>query len=302
MFFVFPEGRITAELPKRIRAPVSVKTRGLGVSMAKAKRTAKPAVAAPQVESRNGSLIFAVALFLLIIGVLAAAAYARNSIYRTHVSLWENVTTRSPNKRRAHENYGQALSTAGSVSPDPAAAKKYYYEALRQFQMVMNLKDDGSVPLRDLYREVGVVYFRLGQFDEAISSWETGLRHAPNDPSLLNNLSVAFLQKGRIEDAAKTAQTALTVDPYMPQALNTLGQAYMAKGDIEKSVQYFLKALEREPDVPARYWNVAIALDQAKKFDAALKYASAYASMERDPAGRQRAAQFLEHLKKMTGK
>jgi tetratricopeptide (TPR) repeat protein len=272
--------------------------------VAKIKRTAKskPAAAAPQVERRDGSLIFAIALFLLIIGALAAAAYARNSIYRSHVSLWENVTTRSPNKRRAHENYGQALSTAGSVSADAASARKLYYEALRQFQMVMNLKDDGSVPLRDLYREVGVVYFRLGQFDEAITAWETGLRNAPNDPSLLNNLSVAFLQKGRVDDAARVAQTALTVDPYMPQALNTLGQAYMAKGDIEKAVQYFLKALEREPDIPARYWNAAIALDQAKKYDAALRYASAYASMERDPAARQKAAQFLEHLKKMTGK
>ena len=270
--------------------------------MAKIKKPAKPAITAPQIERRDSSVVFAVALFLLVIGALAAAAYARNSIYRTHVTLWENVTTRSPNKRRAHENYGQALSTAGSVSANAAEARKLYYEALRQFQMVMSLKDDGSVPLRDLYREVGVVYFRLGQFDDSITAWQTGLRHAPNDPSLLNNLSVAFLQKGRIDEAAQAAQTALTVDPYMPQALNTLGQAYMAKGDIEKSIQYFLKALEREPDMPARYWNVAIALDQAKKYDAALKYASTYASMERDPAGRQRAAQFLEHLKKVTGR
>jgi Flp pilus assembly protein TadD len=270
--------------------------------MARIKKTTKPIAAAPQQETRDGSLVVTVALFLLIVGVLASAAYTRNSIYRTHVTLWEDVTTRSPNKRRAHENYGQALSTAGSVSPDAAEARKLYYEALRQFQMVMSLKDDGSVPLRDLYREVGVVYFRLAQYNDAIDSWETGLRYAPNDPSLLNNLSVAFLQKGRVEEAALAAQTALTVDPNMPQALNTLGQAYMAKGDVERAVQYFLRALEREPDVAARYWNVAIALDQAKKYDMALQYANTYASLERDPAARQRAAQFLEHLKKMTGR
>lgn len=270
--------------------------------MARMKKPSKQNVSAPPLEQRDGSLMVAVTLFLLIIGALAAAAYTRNSIYRTHVTLWENVTTRSPNKRRAHENFGQALSTAGSLSRSQDEAKKLYDEALRQFQMVMSLKDDGSVPMRDLYREVGVVYFRLGQFDAAITAWETGLRHAPNDPSLLNNLSVAFLQKGRIAEAASAAQTALTVDPNMPQALNTLGQAYMAKGDYEKAVQYFLKALEREPDVPARYWNVAIALEQAKKYDMALQYASTYASMEADPAGRQRAQQLVEHLKKMTGR
>src|SRR5512144_1117514 len=270
--------------------------------MARMKKPARRNVAAPPLERRDSSLVVAVTLFLLIVGALAAAAYARNSIYRSHVTLWENVTTRSPNKRRAHENFGQALSTAGSLSTNQEAAKKFYYEALRQFQMVMSLKDDGSVPMRDLYREVGVVYFRLGQFDDAITAWETGLRHAPNDPSLLNNLSVALLQKGRIAEAATAAETALTVDPHMPQALNTLGQAYMAKGDYEKAVQYFLKALEREPDVPARYWNVAIALDTAKKYDMSLRYATTYASMEADPLGRQRAMQLVEHLKKMTGR
>src|SRR5512135_211907 len=87
--------------------PGGAKPRGIGVSMARMKKPAKQSVSAPALEKRDGSLVVAMTLFLLIIGALAAAAYARNSIYRSHVTLWENVTTRSPNKRRAHENYGQ---------------------------------------------------------------------------------------------------------------------------------------------------------------------------------------------------
>jgi Flp pilus assembly protein TadD len=209
------------------------------------------------------------------------------------------VSESSPNKRRAHENYGQALSTAGSVARTADEAKRLYAEALRQFQTVIDLRDDGSVPMRDLYREIGVVQFRLERYDDAIATWQTGLRFAPNDPSLLNNLSIAFMQKGRFEEAAKAAETALTVDPGMPQALNTLGQSYMAKGDFEHAAQYFLKAIEREPDVPARYWNAALALEQAKKYELALQYASKYASMEQDPVARQRANGYLEHLKQV---
>ena len=88
----------------------------------------------------------------------------------------------------------------------------------------------------------------------------------------------------------------------MPQALNTLGQAYMAKQDYEKAAEYFLKAIEREPDVPARYWNAALALSQAKKYEAALRYANRYAALEQDPAGRQRAYGLIELLKKHTGR
>jgi len=268
--------------------------------MARLKKQSKQAPAAPPPPVQNRGTHFvaaAVALCILIIGALTAAAHTRNAIYRTHVTLWDNVTKMSPSKRRAHENYGQALSTAGSLTRDAAEAKELYDKALREFQTVLSLRDDGSVPMRDLYREIGVVQFRLNLYDEAIVTWETGLRHAPNDPSLLNNLSIALMQKGRFEEAASHARTALSVDPYMPQALNTLGQAYMAKQDYEKAAEYFLKAIDREPDVPARYWNVAIALSQAKKYEPALQYANRYIAMEQDPAARQRASGLIEYLK-----
>lgn len=268
--------------------------------MKKAKMV-KPARETRTVGREKVSLV-TVALFLLIIGALAAAAHARNSIYRSHVALWEDITTRSPNKRRAHENYGQALSTAGSLAKSEAEAKKYYREALNQFQTVLSLKDDGSVPMRDLYREIGVVYFRVGRYEEAINAWQTGLRHAPNDPSLLNNLSIVLMQQKRIDEAAAYAQTALVVDPYMPQALNTMGQVSMMKKEYEKAAQYFLRSIEREPDVPARYWNVALALEQAGKYDMALQYAGKYAAMEPDPVARQRAAGLMEYLKKKMGR
>jgi len=238
------------------------------------------------------SLSFAmIALFLLIIGVLTVLAYMRNSIYHNHVTLWADITKRSPNKRRAHENYGQALSTAG-----------FYKEALREFQKVKALEDDGSVPARDLYREIGVVYFRLERYDEAISAWQKGLKDTPLDPSLLNNLSVVMLQIGRYDEAAKYAHLAISEAPNMPSALNTLGQIFMMKKDYEKAYDYFLKALEHEPDVPQRYWNVAIALEQTKKYDQAYQYASRYAAMESDAGSRQRAYKYLEHLKKLMGR
>jgi len=263
------------------------------------KRIQQGTIPSPMKKQSNGLSIATMAAAMLIICALTAAAHARNSIYQTYVTLWKSVSESSPNKRRAHENYGQALSTAGSMARSADEARSLYDEALRQFQTVIALRDDGSVPMRDLYREIGVVQFRLQRFDDAIATWQTGLRFAPNDPSLLNNLSIAFMQKGRFAEAATAAEMALSADPNMPQALNTLGQSYMAKGDFERAVQYFLRAIEREPDVPARYWNAALALEQVKKYDQALQYATEYASRERDPIGRQRAYGYVEHLQQV---
>jgi tetratricopeptide (TPR) repeat protein len=226
-------------------------------------------------------------LSFLIIGALTTTAYMRNRVYHDFITLWGNITKTSPSKRRAHENYGQALSTVGRLD-----------EALQEFNTVLALKDDGSVPMRDLYREIGVVYFRMNRMDDSISAWQTGLRHAPNDASLLNNLSIALLQTGRYDEAAAHAQTALSSDPYMPQALNTMGQVLMLKNDYEGATKYFLKAIEQQPDVAARYWNVALALEQARKYDLAMQYARKFMEMEQDSAARQRASEFIEYLNK----
>jgi tetratricopeptide (TPR) repeat protein len=265
------------------------------------KKTVKPEGRRQQAKESGQStrrfVLMPVALFLIIIGVLTALAYVRNSIYLNHVTLWEDITKRSPNKRRAHENYGQALSTAASTDA-PAERQQLLDKALREFQTVMTLPDDGSVPARDLYREIGVVYFRLERYDDAVTAWKKGLHDSPADPSLLNNLSVVMMQNRRYDEAAEYAQSALSAAPHMPQALNTMGQVYMAKRDYEKAAQYFLRALEQEPDVPQRYWNAALALERTGKFDMAFQYASRYARMEWDPDARKRAFEFLEHLKK----
>jgi tetratricopeptide (TPR) repeat protein len=247
-------------------------------------------------------LLISTALFLVVVGLLTVAAYARNSIYRSHVTLWAEIVKSSPNKRRAHENYGQALSTAASHATLSSDRDRYLAAALREFKTVMALPDDGSVPLRDLYREVGVVHYRLAQYDDAVAAWQQGLTAAPYDPSLLNNLSIVMLQKGRYDDAARYAEMALMGAPSMPQALNTMGQVYLLKKNYEKASQYFIKAIEQEPDVPQRYWNAALALEQAGRYDMAFQYANRYAAMAADPAARQQAYGYLEHLKKIMGR
>ena len=262
----------------------------------KSTKRVKPPVASAVLLPPDRHALSATLAYFVIVALLAVATYSRNSIYHTYVTLWKSVSESSPNKRRAHENYGQALSTAGSLSRNPEEAHRLYLEAMRQFDMVMALPDDGSVPLRDLYREIGVVHFRMGDYDDAVTAWRTGLHYAPYDPSLLNNLSIVLMQQGKIEEAAQEAKNALYGDPNMPQALNTLGQVYMAKREYAKAAEYFLKALDREPDMPARYWNAALALDQAGKPADALQYARKYQMMERDPAGQQRAAGFIQFL------
>ena len=255
----------------------------------KQRKKLQAAVSAPiraiTVATGKPPSLIALILFTVMVAGLVAGANVRNRVYQTPVTMWADTSAKSANKRRTHENYGQALSTYGM-----------YTDAIREFKTVQALKDDGSVPLRDLYREIGVVYFRIGMIDDAIVSWQTGLQYAPYDPSLLNNLSVAYLRKQRLDDAERAIRQALVGLPNMPQALNSLGEILMVKGNYEEALRYFLKAIDVSPEGPSRYWNAALAFEKTGRIDMALQYANQYVAMETDPAMRQRGLQYIQSL------
>lgn len=225
------------------------------------------------------------ALFLMT-AALMTATFVRNRIYENSVAVWRSMVESSPNKRRPHQNYGQALSTDGRLQ-----------EALAEFKTVLALDDDGSVPMRDVYREIGVVYFRLGLYDESIDAWKKGLKYVPFDSGLLNNLAIAFLKQKRLDEAARYAETAARGNKYMPEPLNTLGEIYLAKGMPRKAADSFKKYLYLRPEDSRGYWNTALALREAGELEEALQYAGQFLARERDPRFRQTAAKLVAHLR-----
>ncbi len=231
---------------------------------------AKTAVVAP-IQHSTGVSFLALLLLTLYVAAFAVMTFERNKIYQTGITVWESMVRSSPNKRRTHENYGQALSTAGQL-----------HEALREFQTVLSLPDDGSVPLRDVYREIGVVQFRLGSYEEAIRAWQKGLTYAPMDAGLLNNIAIALLKLRRYDEAISHAETAVRNNETMPEPVNTLGEIYLSRGDVNKAARFFKQYLYLRPEDPRGYWNLALTLARSGRYDEAYQYATRYATMNPD--------------------
>lgn len=269
------------QMPDVIASPATAPPEGAPAHRVKTKQA--PAAAGPMMPAFS-VIALAVAVLLLI-----PVTIARNRVYRDTISVWESMVRSSPQKRRPHENYGQALSTAGNFN-----------EALQQFKTVLELPDDGSVPMRDTYREIGVVYFRLGLFDESINAWKKGLEHAPFDSGLMNNLAIALMRLGRMDEAASYAETAVRHNEWMAEPVNTLGEIYLAKGDARKAAQNFQRYVLLRPEDSRGYWNTALALKEAGDFRAALDYVQQFLAREQDPRYRQTALQLLEFLKSRT--
>ena len=224
-------------------------------------------------------------ILLLAVALLIPCTLMRNRVYRDTISVWKSIVQSSPQKRRPHENYGQALSTAGN-----------YSEALQQFKAVLDLPDDGSVPMRDTYREIGVVYFRLGLFDESINAWKKGLEYAPFDSGLMNNLAIALMKLRRIDEAASYAETAVRHNENMAEPANTLGEIYLAKGEPKKAAFYFQRYVLLRPEDSRGYWNTALALKDAGDYRGSHEYVSQFLAREPDPRYRKAALDLVSFL------
>ncbi len=237
--------------------------------------------------AKNDCRFFLVPVCMLVVASFAFAAYERNYVYKTPVALWADAASKAADKRRAHQNYGEALSEAGT-----------YDEALKQFQTVLALKDDGRVPLRDLYREIGMLYFRMERYDEAAAAWQTGLLSDPLDPSLLTNIAVVLFNKGRYDEAEAMVRQGLKTAPPKPQLLNILGRIQCLKGQYEEGLKSFLAAVESAPDSPTQYWNAAVAFEQTGRCDKAYEYAGRFAAMVTGPE-RQQAMEYRERMRQL---
>lgn len=238
----------------------------------------------------SGATVVATALLMMYTAYFTVEAYKRNGIYQTPVTLWRSAVESAPNKRRTHENYGQALSTAGMLQ-----------EALQQFKTVLALPDDGSVPMRDVHREIGVVYFRLNLIDESIASWKKGLEYASMDPGLLNNISIALMRQGRLDEALAHAENAIRMNPYMPEPVNTRGEILMAKGEYVRAAESFLVFLQLRPEDSRGYWNVALAFERSGQLEKAYQYGNQFLRLEQNPQYRQPAMQFMSMLQSRMG-
>jgi tetratricopeptide (TPR) repeat protein len=237
----------------------------------------------PKKGRTYGLLLFSAFLVLL----LTAATVTRTRVFRDNVSLWADAAEKSPGKQRTHHNYGCALSGA-----------ELHDAALLEFRKTLAMKPDGSVLLGYLLTEMGISYYKLEQYDNAISTWQEALRREPNSAELFNDLAMAFLKKKRYSDARTYAERALTIDPSMADTLNTLGQIHLAMGDPEAAIRFFLLALEKEPEVVSRYWDVIEVFEKTGRYALAGEYAGRAAMLEQDARSRQRALKYVGSVKK----
>jgi Flp pilus assembly protein TadD len=175
----------------------------------------------------------AAAALALIIVALSAATYARNNIWRSEISLWEDVVSKSPKKVRALSNLGHFYGEKGRLD-----------EAIREYRIALGLAPDDY----QVHNNLGVAYKAQGRLGEALAEYLTAARLNPDDPMAHYNLGNIYREQRNFEEAVRQYQTAVRLNPYVAVIHNNLGLAYEELGDKKAAEREYRAALELEPD------------------------------------------------------
>jgi len=120
-----------------------------------------------------------IVLCLLIAGIFplfTGLTYARNEVWRSEISLWQDAVQKSPNKARPHVNYGRALYATGLG--DAEKAKKH-------FEIANRLCPHCPIP----YHNLANFFWKEGDYQRAISLELEAIRLKPNYYDALYHLS-----------------------------------------------------------------------------------------------------------------
>jgi tetratricopeptide (TPR) repeat protein len=220
--------------------------------------------------------IFFLALTMSILA-LSIAAYARNALWRSDVSLWRDVTFKSPRKARGYSNLASAYGSKGSteraieyylmaidLNPDhymPHIGLAMMYEskgllgkAIEHYNVALSLKSD-YVPA---HINLGNAYDKIGLTDKAIDHYQAALKLMPDEELAHYNLAVAYMSRGMTDAAMEHYLHAIILRPDFLEARYNLGRIYMETGAIRKARTELEEILKIDP----HHYNAREALDR----------------------------------------
>jgi Flp pilus assembly protein TadD len=166
-----------------------------------------------------------------------------------------NSLARTGRGEEAREAYRTVMRISPEYSPLVqsnlgvlAAQSGDWQEAVRRFNecVVLDPTHVGG------HLGLGLAYFELGRFDDAIVAFRRTL-DLPGAPvvQVHRNLAAAYLEAGLPEEALREARAALQLDPEDVASVLTMGRAYLVEGRSEEASRMFRRAEQMAPGVPA---------------------------------------------------
>ncbi len=201
---------------------------------------------------------------VIMVALFSGLTYARNVVYKSPESLWQDVIAKAPANARGYGSLGLIYKTQGMQDQALAMFDKVlalekgypevflhlgdiYYER-KDYQKSLYYLDEGikidlthAISASALSKK-GRAYTRLGETGKAIDAYKEAIKDSVNSVIPFNNLGIIYIRNGELDKAIEVLQQGLKIHNNSNLYRN-LSVAYQEKGEQGKAEEALAKAL-----------------------------------------------------------
>jgi Tfp pilus assembly protein PilF len=213
-----------------------------------------------------------IAMCAIVLPALAARAWSQVSYWHDSLTLFEQNISVAPDNKWALNNLGWAYFDTGQVD-----------KAIATFSRAAQLDPtEEHVQARD---NLGVALAKAGRLPEALASFDKALRLTPRNADAHANRAMVLVRTGRLDEAVAEYQAALRLGlsaQLTAETRTNLGTIFLQRGAIADAIAQYSEALRLSPHYALAHLNLAKALIELGRKQAAMNELYAVLSIEPD--------------------
>lgn len=165
-------------------------------------------------------------------------------------------------------NMARLYRTWGELDQDPNGRLDKLQRSLEYYAEATKLSPHSAV----LFNEWGLVYYILGDLDQAMAKYEQSLALDQEFLQTYIYMGDIYLARKQWQEAIPIYQKALALNPGFVQGWSALGYVYAQLGMWDEAITANVKVLEVAPNDYSTLKNLAILYDQSGQPEEALSY------------------------------
>ena len=195
-----------------------------------------------------------VVILLMTVTCYAILTYQRNKVWQDDISLWDDVSQKSPHKVRSYCNLGLDYAKQGNL-----------FQAIGNFNKALEIDPKSTLA----YYNRGLCYDKQGKLIQAISDFTKVIVLKPDYAPAYYNRGFCYDKQGDYARAVFDYSKAIEIDSTYADAYNNRGALYGEQGQLTYAISDFTKAIEITPNNASIFLNRSILYYRLKEYDRA---------------------------------
>lgn len=199
----------------------------------------------------NSRLKYVLFFVLAVSIVFSFQVYSRNKDWKNNLTLYKTDMPKSPNSARSHYYLGNELvRLVGDTMKNKELKKDYLEEAEKHLLSSLEILPNYN----DCITQLGVCYYRGGNYKDASLYYEKALKNNPNDALSINNLAAIYFATGKYNQAIEMYKKAIELNPRFADAYINIGSCLGMTQRYQESIEAFEKAIDIDPSKAKAYF------------------------------------------------